>query len=526
MEGEPFKADDLSVLLAHYVEAEISKRPGLNETLRERAIEPEGAHIIEQQILELLMEKRPFLMERIPVTPDTMLADILSDRGYLKRIAEIAVERLRGGPEAPALRIAPKPLTRYNIKEALEEGLNFGLIFGAESIYFQDTVLAFQADEARSRSQQARKVNVLGVHVGWLTESGEATRSLLVDKTGLVKEAQFEEAIPLHVVQTLHLPRIGEILLHQQVSQLFENKGIGQINPYGASARASDKAWTHQLWEQCPGNKILSPASQLIVRTSTVQEALTTLRTFIEKVGGRQGLRVLGVVLQPNKGTEGYMVEGFEVAPAKIYEIDEDHLAVQHLMAILKEDDALLREERGNVRFYSDETPEERNRGYRRVALRVNVTWDGSGFFAESGYAQVSKDAQTFAASRGRGGSIVDIDEALLNLYYPRDGAWARLIPTEVDIARIKQAAVNALQALNTGLLEKDYLKMAGIDLVLEVEDAEEERRIQPVVLEANPRPAGLSHLREIREIWGEKPKPMISTALFNAIRLLANRTT
>jgi len=231
-------------------------------------------------------------------------------------------------------------------------------------------------------------------------------------------------------------------------------------------------------------------------------------------------------VLQPNKGTEGYMVERFEVDPAKIYEIDEDHPAVQHLIAILKEDDTLLREERGNVRFHSDETPEERNKGYRRVALRVNVTWNGSEFLAESGYAQVSRDAQTFAASRGRGGSIVDIDEALLNLYYPRDGAWARLIPTRMDIARIKQAAVNSTQALNTGLPEKDYLKMIGIDTVLEVENAETEGRIQPVVLEANPRPAGLSRLREIQEIWEEKPKPMISTALFNAIRLSANRIT
>jgi len=526
VEGETFEADDLSVLLVHYVEAEISKRLGSVEALRERAIEPEGAHIIEQQILELLMEKRAFLLERIPVTPDTMLVGILSDRGYLERIAEIAVERLRGGPEAPALRIAPKPFTRYDIKEVLEEGLNFGLIFGAESIFFQDTVLAFQADEARSRPLQARKVSVLGVHTRWLTESGEATRSLLVDKTGRVKEVQFEETVPLHVVQTLHLPIIGENLLHQRVSQLFENKGIEQINPYNASARADDKAWTHWLWQQYPGEKILSPASQLIVRTSTVQQALAALRTFVERIGGRQGLRVLGVVLQPNKGTEGYMVERFEVDPAKIYEIDEDHPAVQHLMALLKEDDALLREERGNVRFYSDETPEERSKGYRRVALRVNVAWNGSGFFAESGYAQVSRDAQTFAASRGRDGSIVDINEALLNLYYLRNGAWARLIPTGADITRIKQAAVNASQALNTGLPEEDYLKMAGIDIVLEVEDAEEEGRVQPVVLEANPRPAGLSHLREMQEISGEKPKPMISTALFNAIRLLASRAT
>lgn len=526
MEGETFKAEDLSVLLAHYVEAEISKQPGLAEALRERTTEPEGAHIVERQILELLMEKRSFLLGRIPVTPDTMLADILSDQGYLKRVTEIAVERLRGGPEASALRIAPRPLTRYDIKEALEEGLNFGLIFGAEPIYFQDTVLAFQADEARSRPRQARKVNVLGVHVGWLTEAGEATRSLLVDKTGLVKEVQFEEAVPLHVVQTLHLPRIGEILLHQRISQLFENNGIDQINPYGASARASDKAWTHRLWKQCPREKILSPASQLIPRSSTVQQALTVLRAFVERVGGRRSLRVLGVVLQPNKGTEGYMVERFEVDSARIYDIDEDHPAVQHLMALLKEDDALLREERGNVRFYSDETPEERSKGYRRVALRVNVAWDESGFFAESGYAQVSRNAQTFAASRGRGGSIVDIDEALLNLYYPRDGAWTRLIPTEAEIARIKQVAVSALQALNTGLPEKGYLKMAGIDMVLEVEGAEEEGRIQPIGLEANPRPAGLSHLREIGEISGEKPKPMISTALFNAIHSLANRTT
>jgi hypothetical protein len=428
-----------------------------------------------------------------------------SDRDYLNRIAQVACERYTAqsvAQDVPTLTIVPTPLTRRQAYELLERRLNYVVIFGAESIYFQDTVHALAADSSHSG-----RANVLGAHIDWIWQNGASIRrAIVVDKDGLVREVAFEEPVPIHVVQILHLPIKHERQLHRKLSICFHDSGIPQINPYeGGSERADDKAWAHALWDKY-GQNILSPGYVLIPQHSSPEEIAGRLNAFIQNVQNSD------LVVQPDRGTEGSKVEKFAVGTglkpqSSVVRYIKDH--------ILPEDDAIVREQRGNVRYKGSLSD-----SFLNVAFRINVAWNGSEFVAESGYAQMAKDEETFPASRGRGGSIIDINDALGNLYYRADGRWIRLIPADRDAAAMKTAAINAAYGLNAGLDLDRYLKFVGIDILLEVEDTGVNAvNVIPVVLEANPRPAGLSQSSEIMGVSTRKPHPRVSTEIFGFIR-------
>ena len=247
---KPFAAEDISVILEDYVEAVLGDSLRF---LRAELREMEGRGAVARRIEHLLRgEMRAAVKERLPVQPGVDLDALLSDPEYLARLAQVICERLSGGPDAPSLRIAPKPLSRVETDRLLTDGVNFGLIFGAEAIYFQDTVQALQTDELRSRPEGACPVHVLAVHVDWRTDDGgKAKRALMLDDTGSVGEVAFEHPVALDLVATLHLPRSGECALHSRLSAEYDRLGVPQINRYEASRRADDKWRTHRLWEGC-----------------------------------------------------------------------------------------------------------------------------------------------------------------------------------------------------------------------------------------------------------------------------------
>ena len=80
----------------------------------------------------------------------------------------------------------------------------------------------------------------------------------------------------------------------------------------------------------------------------------------------------------------------------------------------------------------------------------------------------------------------------------------------------MKTAAIDAAYGLNAGLDLDRYLKFVGIDILLETEGTEtNEVKVIPVVLEANPRPAGLSRSSEIIGVSARKPHPRVSKEVF-----------
>jgi hypothetical protein len=452
--------DGVSVVLLYWIEEELRRRGP-----------PDGASV-ERTIWELLHAAQlpTALAGRFPTRADD-IAFILSDRAVLGSIVEAALERWRGGPGAPVLRIAPRPLRPRQAAALLGDGINLGLIFGAEKVYFQDTVHALHTDESRSRSCGDRRVNVLGVHVRWRTADGVAAkRCLLVEDTGVVKEVRFDTPVPLHIVQTLHLPVRGEIELHRSISDHYERLGVAQLNPYPASQRADDKAHTHRLWSVA-SPPIPSPKAAPVPRGSSIFDALDAM--------GPSPF----VFVQPNTGTEGRKAARYPThARGAICQFISEEIWPQ--------DDAIVREERGDLRYREVGSAHPSARGFLRFALRVNVAWNGTGFVAESGFVQVAEHDEHPVASRGRNGSVVSTRQGLGNLWYAQGTGWRRYVPTPEDLACMKDAAVRAACALNADLREADYLKLVGVDLLLEVGS---DGRMAPLVLEANPRPAGLA---------------------------------
>lgn len=541
----PFaSSDDISVVLTYYLQAHLTGYTNANALTSD----PAWAEHVQRAALNGLSASRGRLVREIPVSPEVDLRAMLSHRPYLARVAEIALERLRGGPDAPSLRIAPGCLPPTQARRMFGQGLCFGLIYGAETIYMQDTVLALQTDADRSQPSTDPAIHVLGVHKDQLTADMKARRALIVDETAQVSEVCFEEPLALHIVQILHLPRKGEQHIHHRISTQCESLRLPQINPYRTSERADDKEWTHQLWSPLPsglrmvegemwmcrvrppsirnpsGENLPAPLYDRIAQGISEEAVIAQVRTFLSRLQRRNNASrlachrpTIGLVVQPNHGTEGHGVACFEIGPDEIEQLTGRHPAVRYLIdELLSEGDALLREERGTLRYRH---PEEADKGHRRITLRVHIAWNGSAFVAESGYAQVAPDQETFVASRSRGGIIIGLGLAFSHLYAfdPGEGTERPALLTPDDIARIRAATTRAAYALNRGADPKHVLKFMGIDLALEQSEAD--HHVTPVLLEANPRPAGLQHAEEIPSTLHQTPAPKVTFGLFTYIR-------
>lgn len=510
MRSKTASKDHPSVILQEYLENLILnnlRSKDLRE-LKEKILKSHESKALKQQLVNLLYREKKRIIEAYPTNPS--LKKVFSNTQFINRIAEVAVERIKCSPDAPVLRIDNK-VVNAEIKN-LYEGINVGLIFGAETILFQEIVLAYQADESSSRCYGEPQVNILGVHVNWLTEDGEASRSLIVDKSWKVKEVEFKEPVHLHVVHILHLPSDEEREMHRKLSKFFKSLNIPQINPYKASERADDKYWTHKLWI----SKVETPSFMLITKGNSLERSLQNLLKFAEMIGRTKKQNKVMIFIQPNHGTEGRHVERFEINISN-QSLDEKGKIAQHITKILAYDDVLVREERGNIRFRKDDDPEE---PFRYISFRLNVAWNGIGFIAESGYAQISKSSRCPVASRGRGGEIISLHKALHNLYREIDAEWLKLRVSSGDFKKIKKSAEIAALKLNANLPINSYLKMVGIDLVLEEKDGS----VYPVLLEANPRPAGLAHLTCLNAAFNGKLKLKISQAIFDTIRSLVTK--
>ena len=492
-----FAAEDLSVVLLYYVEAELARVAGGIEALRSRLSSAEGRVQVQRMLAARMDVNNPQTLgqlREIPLAEGLDLVRLLRRDAYRTRILDVALERLRIGADAPALRIAPEA------QRCASGDLCFALIYGAETVLFQDTVLALQSDEQAGREAVGRAVTILGVHHTWLDDRMRAWRALVADRPGRVCEVGFRAPQRIDVAEVLHLPREGEIALHRRISAACEDAGIVQVNPYGIAAeRADDKAQACAIWRRM---HVETPAARRVARGGGHREVVTTARALL---GGRAATRL---VVQPGHGTEGRLVEAACVNAGDAAFMRGRHPLVVHAAeCILPHDDLLIREARGNVRFV---VGQER----RHIAFRMNVAWNGTRFVAESGFAQVAPDAATFAASRGRGGQIVTLDEAFRALCCKSDSGWRRFFPTAYDLAAIQEAAICAAVALNTGIPEAAFLKHMGVDIVLEVNLA----CLTSVVLEANARPAGLASSHEMPHSLSEHLRPKVTAEIFHFI--------
>ncbi|MEW6354958.1 MAG: hypothetical protein AB1696_01415 [Planctomycetota bacterium] len=480
-EAKRFRADEVSVALQHYLASSPLTQAGVRA-----------------------------LKDKLPTSRGVDLDAMISDPEYMGRVMEIVEERRRCGEDAPTLLIVPQPVSPTHIPHS---DFHLALIFSAEAILFQDTIQLMQLDATRWAERRGRpEFAIIGVRLDWFTTDGRATRALVTDTDGRVKDFILSEPVSFDAAMTLHLRRQDERAEHRQISAWCRKHVVPDLNPFPSAARADDKARTHRLWRS-KAEALGAPAFCLIKRGMAANEIKRRVVSFVRaaRCDGR-----CGVFIQPNTGTEGDSVSCLPIG----WDSDADNIFAK-VNNLLRTDDALLREERGNVRF---RCPKEPDKGLRRIALRINAAWNGIAFVADSGYAQVAPDEDAPVASRGRGGSIIDINHALSNLHFHSAERWARILPSPADVENIKRAACDAATALNTGLSEKEMLRLLGIDILLETHGNGRGATLHPILLEANPRPAGLSHAREIRGISTGATAQTISLHLFEGLGSLLSR--
>jgi len=368
--------------------------------------------------------------------------------------------------------------------------VNFSLIFGAEESYVTE-ILSFLKSDALPFYEKL-KINLYGVHYKDINK-GEFSRAFLVKENLEVEEVNFTSSLFPEVIWILHLPREKEKSLHQSLSLFFKNFPVLQINPYVSAKRADNKFWTLNLWSS---SGLTTPRGIIILRKNSPKEQKDKLEKFLSEI-------THPLYIQPNKGTEGR--DTFRIKCTQKKEI------LFLLKYLLLEDDVIIREERGNLFYFK-----EKERGMRRVAFRINVGYNGKKIVADSGFAEVSLDESSFITSPERGGEIKDINEVLANLYFIKEGRKHHFIPDASEINRIKEIAETSLLVLNSGLNQKNFLKFAGVDILLEANEKEE---LVVIPLEINPRPAGLNHSKEIKGISQDKPQRKITSSLFELLQ-------
>ena len=153
---------------------------------------------------------------------------------------------------------------------------------------------------------------------------------------------------------------------------------------------------------------------------------------------------------------------------------------------------------RGETAFFL----ESHRRGQYALALRLNVGCDGVHWRVESGYAQLGSHANS-PASRGRGGAIIALAQLEHNLVYQNKGHWQPLCLDQNFWHETTTRAESAAAAFANLLL-------VGLDIIIDLGD---DGQPSALLLEANPRPAGLCHARLLRD-----GQTGVGTAMWNGL--------
>jgi hypothetical protein len=140
------------------------------------------------------------------------------------------------------------------------------------------------------------------------------------------------------------------------------------------------------------------------------------------------------------------------------------------------------------------------------MALRFNISGDAENkHFLESGYVQLGMDLHHPAAC-GRNGSIIGFDQIQSNLCR-RTANHKKRVSFDANFWHNIRALAEQAASLFP------HLYLLGLDVLL---DLDENGKIIPVFLEANPRPAGMCHSRLCAEEPFQAAEIGVSLRLWN----------
>ena len=383
----------------------------------------------------------------------SLTCSLLASSCYRHRLIDLALEAVLSEPLAPELCVKSAPSSPHELSSALPGAWNHAVIF-ASPVFFTHEFYPLAVDACVHDSEHVGnpRINVLAAHIDWLTGHGQLKRILYLDFTsGRFVETDLDVPMRPDSVQFLCLGS-QERKKHAAISQHLK---CVQLNPVSPSSLADDKAATLAAWSAL-GLEV--PAYQEIA-PGDLAAAFCFLDSFAE------------IVVKPNQATEGEHVAFFQRSQARArLELE------RHLECCWEQGAAIAQQRRDGVCFRNPASGANQT-----LALRLNLAFDGERHCLESGYAQLGQDEQSPAAC-GRGGHIIPVAEALSSLTY--GGRPIRL--DSRDWHRVREQAERA-----AALFEE--LMLLGLDVLL---DIDLHGNIMPVFLEANPRPAGLSHSR------------------------------
>jgi D-alanine-D-alanine ligase-like ATP-grasp enzyme len=397
------------------------------------------------------------------------------------RLAQRAFERVRTERVAPPLKIRlSAPLSHAEFPDALPGTVTHAVIVGELTGAIGEIFpLILDAYSHDLREFGAVNVNLLAVHHSWLSEAGKAERAIYYNhSTRTLWETDLQVPLEFQSCQFLCLGR-DESRLHAQLATRLGACLL--VNAVRVSECCDDKYNTAMTLALAG---VRSPKAALLRHDYSprkIGEQLVAAGLTASQL----------VVIQPNRGTEGFGVSPLTVnvnEPQSLALFSERVAQLAHACS----DDILVRERVECLRWTVGQLGHV-------TSIRINVCWDGPQYFAESAYLQVAGRSDNVVSSVACGGFVVPLSA----------GAFEKLNLSLEEIALVENAACEAVKAITASFVGGSQVGLFGVDVLLE-RSAE-----GPVawVLEINPRPAGLSHSELIRT--GE---PGVSQALFAAL--------
>ena len=381
---------------------------------------------------------------------------LLTNDLYLERLSHLALEHLLVQRAAPPLLHFPHP--DQAAERTGRSGTVVAVLFDFP-LAITHELFPLWTDAFAFAQETGIPVEVVGIHISWLNGDLRATRSITFDaRLDAFLEAPTED--PLNFQGAVLVNQSSET--HADLSHRLRNAGIPHVNPSSLAALADDKWACYLRWKEA---RIPTPETVLLAAdcpSAIMEEKVLRLVT----PDPAQDCQQHEWVVQPRRGTEGrgvFLIQNGETALPLVLEAWQE---------IGSSDDAIFRPRVGNVEWRKDASE-----GWHPLELRLHVTWNGDTYAAESGYVVRSRFDET--PGDGPSPRVGDLGELELTSNRPPLRQHIRL--GEHDLRQIGQVAVDAIHTLGR-------MPLAGVDLALTCGAA----GIQAVVLDVNPRPAGL----------------------------------
>ena len=413
---------------------------------------------------EQLRELLPTLTE-LRSLADGAVAAFAEDE-YLERVVHLALERLLINQAAPQLFVSPVPEARHTSR--LQGTRAIALLFDYPLAITHELYPLWTDAYVFAQSAPEPSFEVIGVHVSWLDEHLQAQRAISFDPAAdAFFEAPLEAPHPLAAALLLCQSR----QVHRELSARLTATDLPHFNPYQNLAEVADDKW--QCFERWERSGVATPPTCLLEQGKTPAAIQEAIRGFTACHHEWES----GWMIQPRQGTEGEQLswvppDGGTETVAELFRAWE---------GIAGTDDAILRPRVGSVGLQAVDQPEP-----LPFDLRLNVSFDGVDYRAESGYLLVAPGPNSPISSLARGGQIEPffrLEESALVCADASARAPDRIPWTREELDKVRQLAIRSVAAVAP-------LALAGVDIKLDYQAGS----LAPSVLDVNPRPAGLLH--------------------------------